>query len=104
MSEKFNPQGINGRDCPLCYRQGSLKAELGDATQLHCLGCAAVFLVLGGALERVPTPPVRRLTLAEIDRARGGAAGTYREPVDMVCRVCGAKHCHGHPQEEGIGR
>ncbi len=104
MSDRFNAVGVGGRDCPACYRAGSLKSALDDATQLHCLGCAAVFLVFGATLERVPTPPVRRLTLDEIDHARGGAAGTYREPVDMVCKVCGAKHCHGHPQETGLGR
>lgn len=25
---------------------------------------------------------------------------TYREPIDMVCKDCGRKHCHGHHDQE----
>jgi hypothetical protein len=44
MGEKFNVQGSSGRDCPLCYRVGTLTgARDGDAPRLTCSGCLTVF-------------------------------------------------------------
>jgi hypothetical protein len=47
--------------------------------------------------------PADVLAPEDLERVRGGAV-SYREPIDMVCEVCSAKHCHGHPQERGAGR
>lgn len=80
MSERFNTAGANGRDCPICFRIGTLiGARDGDAPRLTCSGCATLFTLAWGdgvtpdTLTRLPAPPVRRLTLEELERARGGA-------------------------------
>lgn len=59
--ERFNATGINGRDCPVCYRVGALKgAREGDRPLLECGGCRKLFRIIerGGGivpdtLERV---------------------------------------------------
>jgi hypothetical protein len=44
MSERFNVSGPAGRNCPLCFRVGSLVgARDGDAPRLTCSGCLTVF-------------------------------------------------------------
>lgn len=64
MGEKFNVQGASGRNCPLCFRVGSLTgARDGDAPQLTCNGCFTTFRLEWSADETTPdtltriTPP-----------------------------------------------
>lgn len=60
MSARFNATGVGGRDCPVCFRAGSLKADLVDERRLTCLGCATKFTFLAPrTLERI-TPPAAR--------------------------------------------
>jgi hypothetical protein len=67
--EKFNTSGRNGRDCPICFRVGTLAGDrAGDAPRLTCTGCHTVFAFTWGdgatcrdtlTRLRVPEPPRR---------------------------------------------
>lgn len=99
MGERFNATGINGRDCPVCYRTGSLSGERGgEAAELKCGGCHTRFRLdraaLFGQLERIPVPVATRLdgfASAEQLRERAhifaGAGGNACE--------CGARISYG---------
>lgn len=104
--ERFNPQGINGRDCPVCYRVGSLTGERADGAQLRCSGCFTRFRLyrvstispLFDILERVREP--RQVARPEFDPSRGDEwdllfgeqsnAGA-RMADDRFCPGCGAR-------------
>jgi hypothetical protein len=83
MAERFN---ATGRDCPWCWRRGSLVLardgsgllECGGGEPLRCFprdrdGCGIRFRVEGRDLVRVREPQLRRLTNAELAAIRGGA-------------------------------
>lgn len=64
MSEKFQVSGPTGRDCPICFRVGSLVgARQGDAPRLTCSGCANVF-ALSWATDDISTDILTRVTPA----------------------------------------
>jgi hypothetical protein len=58
--EFFNPLGTNGRDCPICFRTGTLTGTRGEGLELICLrGCGSGFRyrvaghLFGPQLERI---------------------------------------------------
>jgi hypothetical protein len=67
VSQTFNASGTGGRDCPICYRAGTLAGlRDGDAPRLTCSGCFTRFVLTWAdgrgpdQLTRIPTPePVR---------------------------------------------
>jgi hypothetical protein len=53
--ETFNAAGVNGRDCPRCYRTGTLAgARTGDTPTLTCTGCHASFRLAWSSDPRLP--------------------------------------------------
>lgn len=78
MSEKFNTSGVNGRDCPVCYRTGTLAGDRSGAEpKLTCSGCLAVFAftwsdgISPDTLTRIATPPrsiTQRFPLRGLER------------------------------------
>lgn len=62
----FNTSGPHGRDCPLCYRPGSLIGRRDGADFLRCSGCYTVFRLIRGdgaaildTLERIHATPIQ---------------------------------------------
>lgn len=63
MTDRFNASGTNGRDCPICFRAGTLVGlRQGGAPRLTCSGCRTQFAftfgdgVVPDTLTRIPTP------------------------------------------------
>jgi hypothetical protein len=68
--EKFNAAGVNGRDCVICFRVGTLTGQRVNEATLECSGCLTRFTLsrwIPGepdTLTRVPLPePVRSVGL-----------------------------------------
>lgn len=56
MSATYTVTGTNGRDCPLCVREGSLLGRRdGDRPKLTCRGCGNVFTLIWGTNGRPDT-------------------------------------------------
>lgn len=106
MGERYNTSGTSGRDCPLCFRTGTLTGERADDATLRCTGCATLFTLHRGSsaimdqLERIPTPaPTRPASfadparLAEFDRALGDTDYNRGARIadDCFCPGCGAR-------------
>lgn len=60
---RFNAQGMNGRNCPICLRTGTLAGDRADKSPMTCTGCATRFILFlssdtlyANTLVRV-TPP-----------------------------------------------
>lgn len=77
MSERFNTAGADGRDCPVCFRQGSLTGKRdGDNPKLTCSGCLTVFELTWGdsttrdTLTRIRTPERTRPLLFPMQERR----------------------------------
>jgi hypothetical protein len=53
--ERFNTMGSNRRDCPRCYRVGTLSGlREGDHPTLTCTGCRAAFSLTWAAMPGEP--------------------------------------------------
>lgn len=94
MGERFNSAGINGRDCPLCYRTGTLAGEReGTAPTLKCRGCHTRFRLHAdtfGQLERLGTPvPVAPSPFAPQVRDKYNAGARIAD--DCYCSSCGKR-------------
>jgi hypothetical protein len=48
-AQLFNAAGTNGRDCPLCFRTGTMCGPRVERATLECSGCFARFLYFRGA-------------------------------------------------------
>jgi hypothetical protein len=78
MSERFNAP--SDRSCPICYRVGALRTEAASSDVLECGGCFARFhfepatKFQAATLVRIRTRTLKRLTIEELDRVRGGSA------------------------------
>lgn len=86
MGERFNSAGVAGRNCPICYRVGSLAGERGTAAPvLKCGGCYATFRLDAsrpfGQLERIPF---------HVADPAGYQAGA-RIADDFHCDTCGKR-------------
>lgn len=47
---EFTALGVAGRDCPVCFRVGSLFGERSNGAELECSGCRARFTLTRGIL------------------------------------------------------
>lgn len=96
--ERLNAQGVDGRDCPLCYlvRSNTLVGERRVGQVLRCTGCFATFSFysfgpapLYDVLERVPTSiPARPLFVPATDAQHNAGA---RIADDHSCDCCGKR-------------
>jgi hypothetical protein len=86
--ELLNPLGANGRDCPLCFRVGSLTGTRLEGLELQCLkGCGAGFRYREKGLD---SPQLERIRLELYEFQRCGRCGG-RSKFGSVCTVCEAQ-------------
>jgi hypothetical protein len=86
--ELLNPLGVAGRDCPICFRVGSLTGTRGEGLELQCLkGCGAGFWYREKGLD---APQLERIRLELYEFQRCGACGS-RAKYSALCAVCEAQ-------------
>lgn len=55
MSDTFNTAGVQGRDCPICLRIGTLAGVRdGDHPKLTCAGCFNIFELTWASVPGMP--------------------------------------------------
>jgi hypothetical protein len=85
--ELLNPLGENGRDCPCCYRVGSLTGTRMEGLELSCHnGCGTTFLYRSKGLL---FPQLERLFLADFGPTRCTVCGTiHGNRSTGLCSTC----------------
>jgi hypothetical protein len=79
---RYNVVGVNGRDCPRCFRVGTLGGTRTHGCTMECSGCAARFRLD----NQDPLGP----TLEHVTRTEEWNRGA-RQADDTFCPGCGAR-------------
>lgn len=81
-AQLFNAAGTNGRDCPLCFRTGTMCGPRVERATLECSGCFARFLYFRGAEGEPDT--LKRIFLTSLDT---GVAAMVNWPLALLVVV-----------------
>lgn len=77
MGTKYNLEGVNGRNCPRCFRAGTLTGSRVHGCTMDCTSCAAQF-----RLDRNDPvgPTLDHITYQDLWNAGARQADDFRAP------------------------
>lgn len=96
MGTKYNLEGVNGRNCPRCFRPGTLTGSRTHGCTMECTSCAAEFRLdrndpVGPTLEHITYEDRWNIGARLADASRCGTCGL---------RACGCGPQHQAEQRE----